>query len=146
MPINIRPIEESENRWERRTSAAADDYLAGSLNPRRSWAETALAGESNYKTQVVQAANAGAYGAGIRKAGDAKHRRQIERKGKANYQTGVAGAGTDWGTGIRPYLAAMSKVVLPPRGAKNSQANYERSRIVGDTNNKLKTQLRQQRG
>jgi hypothetical protein len=138
MAVAVKPISGSMERWERRSSAAAQDYVDGTSAPKRPWAESTLAAEGNYKAAVTAAANAGRQGAGVRKAGNAKWKRNIDRKGSANYQTGVTGAGQDWAAGSGPYQQAVASVTLPPRGAKNSAANYQRTQIIGDTQYKLR--------
>lgn len=138
MAIAIKPIDQAQERWERRSAAAAGDYVKGTDSPKRPWAESTIAAEANYKIAVVAAANAGRMGAGVRKAGNAKWKSAIERKGSANYQTGIAGAGPMWAQGSRPYQGAVASITLPPRGAKNSTDNYRRTQLVGDTQYKLK--------
>ena len=138
MAVAIKPIEQAQERWERRSSAAAQDYVRGTDNPKRPWAESAALGEANYKQAVVNAANTGRFGAGVKKAGNAKWKSGIERKGSANYQTGVVGAGQDWAAGSRPFQAAVAALSLPVRGAKNSPDNYRRTQMVGETQYRLK--------
>lgn len=138
MAVGVKPIEKSLEKWERRSAQAAQDYVTGTDSPRRPWAASAAAAEANYKQAVIAAANGNRFGAGVRKAGDAKWKRNIDRKGSANYQTGVAGAGQDWADGSRPYQQAVANLNLPPRGAKNSAENYRRSQMTGDTQAKLR--------
>jgi hypothetical protein len=138
MAIAVKPISGSMERWERRSGASVQDYLDGTAAPKRPWAESTLAAEGNYKVAVTAAAQAGRQGAGVRKAGNAKWKRNIDRKGGANYQTGVTGAGQDWATGSQPYQQAVASLTLPPRGAKNSAENYRRGQMVGDTQFKLR--------
>lgn len=141
MAVNIRPIEQSLAKFERNAINASSDYLKGTENPRRPWAESALAAEANYKTAITAAANEGRFGKGVKKSGNQRWASQIQRKGKANYETGVSGAGQDWAKGAAPYLTAVGSLNLAPRGAKNSTANYQRAQMVGDTQHKLKQSL-----
>lgn len=141
MAVAVKPIELSAERWERRASQAAQDYVRGTDAPKRPWAEATLAAEANYKAAITAAANAGRQGAGVRKAGNSKWKAAIDRKGAANFQTGVTGAGQDWAAGSRPYQQAVASVNLPPRGPKNSPANYQRVQMVGDTQAKLRAAL-----
>jgi hypothetical protein len=138
MAVAVKPIEQSAERWERRASQAAEDYVRGTDQPKRPWAESTLAAEANYKAAVTAAANAGRQGAGVRKAGNQKWKSAIDRKGRANFTTGVIGAGQDWAAGSRPYQQAVATVTLPPRGPKNSPANYQRVQLIGDTQSKLR--------
>jgi hypothetical protein len=108
------------------------------MSPKRPWAQSAIAAEANYKQAVVAAANAGRFGKGVQKAGDAAWAGGIQRKGEANYQTGVVGSAQAWGSGFAPYQSAYSGFALPPRGPKNSQANYLRSQGVGQLFSQVK--------
>ena len=68
----IKSIEQSSGKWVRRASVATPDYQDGVENPRAPWAASALNGENNYKAGVIAAANRGAYGQGVKSAGDEK--------------------------------------------------------------------------
>lgn len=127
----IKPLDQSATTWERRSSAASADYVLGTTNPRRPWAASTLAAEGNYKAAVVAAANAGRQGKGVQRAGDAKWHAGIARKGEANYVTGVTGAGADWSRGFAPSQAAIAALQLPPRAARGTPSNNQRSIVVG---------------
>jgi hypothetical protein len=139
--VAVKDLGKAALRWEQRSANASADYVTGSENPKRPWAQSAIAAEPTYKTTVVAAANAGLYGKGIQKAGDAKHLAGIKRKGKANYETGTAGAGPMWQSGWQPYGSGLGALTLPNRGAKGSPGNYQRSQLSGDTQHKIKMRL-----
>jgi len=138
----IKSIGGSQERWENRSFNAAQDYVEGAKNPKRPWAQSAIAAEANYKSQVIAAANAGRYGKMVAKAGDAAWNNGIDRKGLANYQTGVTGQGSAWATGFSPYQAAYQSFQLGPRGPSNSPANYQRSQASGQLFAQVKTRIK----
>ena len=137
----IKPIGQSAETWERRAAAAAADYVRGTQNPKRPWEEATIAAEGNYKAAVIAAANAGAQGRGVRRAGNAKWHAGIERKGEANYTTGVNGAGPDWQKGYSPYQAAIAALTLPARMARGNPANNQRSIVIGQALHQLRIKM-----
>lgn len=134
----IKPIEQSSDKWVRRASVAGPDYLQGVQNPRKAWAAAAVEAEPNYKAGVVAAAGRGAFGAGIKAAGDEKWRNGATRKGPGRFAEGVAIGRDDWGKGFAPYQSAIAAVTLPARGPKGSPQNIQRVAAIATTLRALK--------
>ena len=134
----IKPIEQSSDKWVRRASVAGPDYLQGVQNPRKPWAAAAIEAEPNYKAGVVAAAGRGAFGAGVKAAGDEKWRNGAVRKGPGRFAEGVAIGRDDWGKGFAPYQSAISAITLPPRGPKGSPQNIQRVAAIATTLRALK--------
>ena len=130
---NIKEISQSSDKWARRASIAGVDYQSGVQNPRRDWAEAASGADANYRAGVVQAANAGRFGAGVRAAGTEKWRKKALAVGPGRFAEGVTVAKPDWETGFRPYQEAISALALPPRGPKGSPANLQRVNSIATT-------------
>jgi hypothetical protein len=130
---NIKPIGQSSSKWVSRAAVAAPEYLAGVSNPRTQWETAAAGSEANYKTAVVAAANAGKFGRGVRKAGNAKWLSGATKKGPTRFAEGVALAQPNWESGFRPYQAGIEALVLPARGPKGSPANLQRVAAVATT-------------
>ena len=85
-------------KFASRASVAGPDYERGASNPRRAWAQAALAAEPNYGAGVQAAIAKGRYGKGVAKAGDAKFLRGVKEKGVARFPSGVAAATGDYAT------------------------------------------------
>ena len=134
----IKPIEQSSDKWVRRASAAGSDYLTGIQNPRKSWAGAAFEGEGNYKAGVTAAANRGAFGTGVKAAGDEKWRNGALKKGPGRFAEGVAIGRDDWGKGFSPYQSAIGALTLPARGPKGSPQNIQRVAAVATALRALK--------
>ena len=134
----IKSIEQSSSKWVRRASVATPDYQAGVENPRAPWAASALIGENNYKSGVIAAANRGAYGQGVKSAGDEKWKSRTLKKGPGRYAEGVAIGQDDWQKGFAPYQAVISSLNLPTRGARGSAANLQRVAAVAGALRALK--------
>lgn len=130
---NIKPIEQSSEKWVRKASVAGADYEAGVKNPRRPWATSAIAASANYKQGVIAAANAGRYEAGVKAVGDEKWKRNSSAKGPNRFAEGVSLAKEEWQKGFRPYQDALSALKLPSKGPKGSAQNLQRVASVAQT-------------
>jgi len=137
----IRDLTKSSDKWQRRASVATPDYQAGIQTPRRDWAEATAASEGNYKAGVTAAANAGRFGAGVKKAGSEAWKAGALAKGPARYAEGVTLAVQNWQAGFQPYQQAISAVSLPPRGPTGSPQNLQRVAAMANANRQLKERL-----
>lgn len=135
--LNIKPIEQSADKFVRRASVAGPDYERGINNPRKPWDKATLDGENNYKVGVTAAANAGRFGKGVKKVGNQKWLKNAISKGVTRYPEGVAIAKDAWVTGFQPYQTAIANLTLPPRGPRGSAQNLQRVAIVANTNRQL---------
>ena len=134
----IKPIEQSSDKWVRRASVAGPDYLQGIQNPRKAWAAAAVEAEPNYKAGVTAAAARGAFGIGVKAAGDEKWRRGAVQKGPGRFAEGVAIGRDDWGKGFAPYQSVIAAVTLPPRGPKGAPQNIQRVAAIATALRTLK--------
>lgn len=113
-------------KFAARAAVAGPDYERGATNPRRPWAQSALAAEPNYKTAVTAAAAAGRYGRGVSKAGDQRFLRGVKEKGVARFPAGVATATGDYAAAFEPFRAALQSTTLSPRRARRDPGNMVR--------------------
>lgn len=127
---NIKPIDQSSDKWSRRAAVAGVDYQFGVQNPRRPWADAAISAGANYRAGVTAAANAGRFEAGIKTAGEEKWKNRSVKVGPGRFAEGVAVAKPDWESGFKPYQEAINSINLPARGPKGSPANLQRVQAV----------------
>lgn len=139
--MNIKPIEQSADKWLRRATVAGPDYENGVSNPRVSWSQAASAAENNYKAGVAAAAAAGRYSGGIRRAGDTKWRNNAVAKGAVRFADGVRLATGEWQSGFAPFQSALSGLTLPPRGPAGSPQNLQRVQQVDTTLRQVKERM-----
>lgn len=137
----MKDIAASAEKWSTRSQNATEDYGKGIDNPKRSWADSSIKAEANYKTSVVAAANAGRFGNGVRRAGDAKWKENSKLKGKDRYTGGVMLAVAEWQRGYAPFAAGLGSVTLPDRGPRRSAQNYQRSTAMGQFFGQVKERL-----
>lgn len=127
---NIKPIDQSSSKWNRRAAVATADYQAGVEAPRTPWSAAAAAADASYRAGVTAAASAGRFAAGVKAAGEERWKRAAATKGPSRFAEGVALAVDDWMRGFQPYQAAVSALSLPARGPKGSPQNIQRVSAV----------------
>jgi len=127
---NIKALETSADKWTRRASVAGEDYRRGIESPRVPWDQAASAAAAAYQQGVTTAATQGRYGAGVRRAGNAKWARNASAKGPNRFAEGVQLAVGEWSAGFQPYQSAISALQLPPRGPAGSPQNLQRVTAV----------------
>ena len=122
----------SSERWKRRASASATDYESGVRNPRKDWARATADAEANFDSGIRQAVSEKRFSKGVAKAGTEKWRDKTLSKGVLRYPSGIADAEDDYARGVAPYLDAIEKVTLPPRGPKGDPRNLERVKAINN--------------
>lgn len=138
-PATVPSVARVAEKWSRRASGASQDYRSGVESTPKSWSAAASAAEANYKAGVIEAANAGRFGAGVKRVGDAKWKNNAAAKGPGRYSEGVTVGAPDFASGIAPVLDTIARTDLPPRGPAGTEANYNRSSAIGRALRKLKT-------
>lgn len=140
MPLRLRPLDQIKDKWSRRASAAGPDYQAGLGAPRQPWSQGAIAAKDAWRAGVTDAAGRDAYAKGVAAAGDAKWLKKATDLGVRRYPEGVSAAVEDYKSGFAPFYDALSKIDLPPRGARGDPKNVERVRVIMQTLRSIKTQ------
>ena len=123
-------IRSNPQKWATRAAAAAGDYVAGALTPRRSWASSAAASEGNYEAGIQTAISRKAYSKGISGAGDAVWSKGIQEKGRGRYSQGVGVSQDNYAKGFQPYADVLRSISLAPRGPKGN--NMGRVQVTND--------------
>ena len=126
----IRPIDKVANKWGEVTPLRASQYADGVQNPRRDWATSAGAANATYARAVTVAAQAGRYGAGVKKAGSDKWQKKALSKGPNRFSEGVMLGKADFQEGFAPYHEVIARTELPPRGPKGDPANINRVAVI----------------
>lgn len=113
-------------KWQRRSAQAGPDYDQGVSNPRRDWAQSAAAANNSYRDAVTAAAQAGAYAAGVQRAGTPKWQTRAKVLGTARFGPGVAAAADDYSRGFAPIREGIAAARLSPRGPRRDPRNRTR--------------------
>lgn len=92
-------------RWQQRTSAAAQDYAAGVANTDKDPTALAIAAGPRYLQNVQAAFNSGKWANGLRRVGKAGWQEAVAAKGASNFSTGVNAAEAKVAQAFAPLLA-----------------------------------------
>lgn len=138
----IKSAADIANKWSRTTPGRTADYEEGVRNPRKDWHDNSQAANDAYKTAIQQSVAEDRWSAGVRNAGTARWKEGATTKGVARWGPGVQIAKSKYQEGIAPYVDLITRLDLPPRGAKGDPANIERVRVVAGALHDLKRQLK----
>lgn len=122
--------QQASEKWVSRSGQASGDYVKGAQETTKDQSALAAAAEGNYKTAVIEAANAGRFGAGVRKAGKQKWLDGVTKKGANRFAEGVSDAQSDYATESARFDGARNAAANLPRGPRGSAGNIERVRAV----------------
>ena len=139
MAIKTKPITEVTQKWAQRASAAAPEYQKGIQAPSEDWSSQTKASETAYEAGIQDSISRKAFGKGVTKAGTEKWQRKSQAVGPARYGTGVSAGQQDFSAEFGPYLDAIGRVSLPPRGRRGDPNNLERVRVIANALHTQKT-------
>ena len=128
----IKSMSNIRDKWTRVTPGRTEDYKLGVSNPKRDWAEEALAAKDNWKAGIDAAAAKGLFEKGVAKAGSKKWQDKALRKGPGRFAEGVYIAGPDYEMGFKPYHDAIARVDLGPKFPRRDPRNLDRVKRVVD--------------
>lgn len=137
--MKMKDITASGTKFAKRGAAAGPEYKQGVLNPDAPWQQSTLNAKELYVEGVTAAIARGAFEKGVGATTDSEWQTAASVKGARNYPTAVAESGPKWVKGFTPTQNALAGLTLPPRGARNSPGNYERSRLTGEAASKVRT-------
>jgi hypothetical protein len=123
----VKSAAQAAGRWQRRASSASGEYREGVERTQKSWATAAAGASQNYIQGVQDAQGRGAFAKGVTQAGDQKWRGNALAKGPGRFAEGVNVGQGDYERGVAPFLEVAARTDLPMRGARGSEANYNRS-------------------
>lgn len=138
MTVAIRSTSEIARKFAEVTPGRVTQYAAGVANPKGNWEEATKAAEPAYKAAVIAAANAGRFGQGVAKAGNAKWQERAVTVGPGRFAEGVAQAGPAYEAGFAPYRDIIANSTLPPRGPTGDPRNIDRVRVIAENLHKKK--------
>ena len=119
-------LQSAQQDFENAGLSRTQRYKDGTSGKGSKWASGAAAGENNFKAGVIAAANAGAYGKGVSRAGGSAYDNGVSTKGVNNWPTGMQQGGNKWAKNVQPFTSLWSAPLSTPRGPKRSAANMAR--------------------
>ena len=138
--VLIKKLEEIVKKWTDVTPGRQPYYEAGIKAPLRDWATNAAGAEDAWETGVSEAITDKRFAGGVKAVGTKKWQDHAVAKAK-RFSEGVRIAGPDYSAGFAPFHDVISKVTLPPRGARGAAANYDRVKAIGDALHSKKVEM-----
>lgn len=127
----IRDISQIGSKWKKNAAGAGEAYKDGVANPKKDWAGNTAAAEKNYEAGVEAGISRKAFGKGVKNAGNDTWQKGAIEKGGKRFGDGVTASGDKYAENFAPYHAVIKNTVLPARGPKGSDANFERVKKMG---------------
>jgi len=138
--MRIKSADDIAAKWARVAPGRQADFKTGVTDTAVDWAKPTAAAADSYVAGVTDAIQRGGFAKGVEKAGTDKWRRKVSDVGVARWGPGVLAAQADMSSAIAPYVDALSRTTLPPKGPRNDPRNLERvavvARVLGDTRRK----------
>ena len=128
----VKPMDRIARKWIERASVAGAEYEAGVSAPRVAWDTAAAAANAIYVAEVTRAAQAGAFEAGVRAAGNAKWQARAKALGPGRFAEGIRVAEADYRQRFGSIRAAIEGTTLPAKGPKGSPQNVQRFQAMRD--------------
>lgn len=122
----VKALDRIARKWIERASVAGPEYEAGVSAPKVAWDVAAAAANAIYTAEVTRAAQAGAFEAGVRAAGNAKWQGRARTLGPGRFAEGVRVAEPEYRQRFGSIRAAIEATNLPPKGPKGSPAQVAR--------------------
>lgn len=130
MAIKIRDVGSAARKWGEVTPGRSSYYDAGVSAPTKDWAAETVAAAASFKAAVQAGDIDRRFTGGVKRAGTAKWQRKAKDVGVGRFGPGVSAAVADYQTNVAPFFDEISRVTLPPRQPRGSDANIERVRAV----------------
>lgn len=125
--MQVRPIQDSQEKFRTRASAAREDYKRGVQGAGQRWADGAAASEEAWRAGTQEAIAQNRFGRGVRAAGPQKYQERAATLGPERFASGVQAGAADWGKNFAPFQQALAAHVPSPRGMRGSDQNAQRS-------------------
>lgn len=125
--MQVRPIQESQDKFRARAQNAREDYKRGVSGAGQRWLEGAAASQEAWRAGTQEAITQGRFERGVRAAGATKYQERASTLGPERFATGVVAGAPDWGKNFAPYQQALAAHVQAPRGMRGSDQNAQRS-------------------
>lgn len=130
--VQVSNLTESANKFERRAGQAGQDYETGVQGVSDSEQQSAtLDAVDTYEQGVQEAIAEGRFQSGVQSPNKSWQQASLET-GASRFTQGASQAGDTWQEGFSGFADTLEGLNLQPRGARGSEANYQRSREVGE--------------
>jgi hypothetical protein len=132
MCVRVANLNDSADKFERRAGQAGQDYESGVSSVSDSEQQQAtLDAADNWEQGVQDAISEGRFSSGVNNPNKSWQTAALET-GSTRFTQGASNAGDTWTSGFQDFADTLESLSLQPRGARGSEANFQRSRAVGE--------------
>lgn len=128
----MKTAQQAAQKFVARAAVASSDYAQGVRESTKDQNAAAIAAADNYKTAVIEAANAGRFAAGLRKAGKQKYLDGVAQKGESRFSEGVAAGAAAYASESARFDTARNAAASLPRGPRGDARNLARVAAVAN--------------
>lgn len=130
--VNVADLSNSADKFERRAGQAGQDYESGVSGVSDSEQQSAtLDATDTWEQGVQEAISEGRFETGVNNPNKSWQEAALS-VGSSRFTQGASNAGDTWQTGFSDFADTLESLNLQPRGSRGSEANYQRSRAVGE--------------
>ncbi len=133
--VQVSDLNRSAEKFQRRASQAGQDFEDGVSEVSDSdQAQATLDAQDNWTQGVQDAINEGRFESGVRDSPKSWQEETLQ-VGATRFTAGASQAGDTWRASFQEYADTLESLSLQPRGPRGSEANFQRSRAVGEALN-----------
>ncbi len=136
---NVPDVGRVADKYVRRAGEATSDYTEGVERSPKDQAANAVAARPLWEAQLANPATKDRWARNLARAGNEGFKRGVRDKGGARYGPGVSAAKGKYADRMGPVLSTIAGTDIPVRGLPASESNFQRSKLIGQMLNKLKT-------
>jgi len=130
--VSVKNLQNSASKFERRAGAAGQDYESGVQNSSDSDQQQAtLDAAQTWEQGVQDAISENRFEAGVNNPNKSWQQASLE-VGSSRFTQGASQAGDTWAASFSEFADVLEGLNLQPRGPRGSEANFQRSRQVGE--------------
>jgi len=130
--VDVPNLSNAADKFETRASQAGPAYESGVSEVSDQEQQQATLDSTDTWEQGIQEAIAeGRFQSGVQDP-DASWQTRALEQGSQRFTQGVSNAGGSWQSGFQSFADTLESLNLQPRGARGSEANFQRSRAVGE--------------
>lgn len=129
--VSVNDLGDSADKFERRAGQAGQDYEAGVSAVSDSEQQSAtLDAADTWEQGVQEAISNGTFSEGVNNPNKSWQEAALS-VGSTRFTQGASQAGDTWQDAFGDFADTLESLNLQPRGARDSEANYQRSKAVG---------------
>jgi len=130
--VSVPNLNDAAQKFEQRASQAGPAYESGVNDVTdQEQQQATLDATSTWEQGIQEAITEGRFESGVQNP-DASWQTQALQVGSQRFTQGVSNAGGAWQSGFQDFADTLENLNLQPRGARGSQANFQRARTVGE--------------